>query len=265
MRSRGYAVFLALLLALVATAGVYLYVQSVKDQETGAGTTIDVVVSTQDIGPGTQLDPLIAQNIFTLKSFPSDALVRGAVVRIQDLQGRITANTILAGEQISTSRLQGGQAKGGALGIRDGFESITVPLAAPQAGGGFVQPGDHITIYAQFSDFKVALLPRNLFNFLRGSAEAPAKSLGDVVVTVVPDARVLNIFGSTSTTGPAGTAAELQVTLELTPLDAQRVISAHSTGDVWISLLPPNQTGEHQPPFLGGELLNPSRTQRQAV
>jgi Flp pilus assembly protein CpaB len=208
---------------------------------------------------------LIAQNIFSLKAFPSDVLVQGAVIRIEDLQGRTTANTILAGEQISTTRLQGGQAKGGALGIADGFESVTISLEAPQAGGGFVQAGDHITVYAHFSDFKVSILPANLINFIRGSAEAPAKSLGDLVLTVVPDTRVLNVFGSTTTTGPSGTTSTIQMTLELTPLDAQRVILANLQGEVWLSLLPPNQEGEHQPPFLGGELLNPARPSRQAA
>jgi Flp pilus assembly protein CpaB len=265
MRSRGYAVFLALLLAVVATAGVYLYVKSVKDKESGVGTTIDVVVSTQTIPPGSQLDPLIAQNLFSLKAFPSDTLVQGAVIRIQDLQGRTTANTILAGEQISTTRLQGGQAKGGALGIADGFESVTISLGAPQGGGGFVQAGDHVTVYAEFSDFKVSFIPGSLDSFLRSPAEAPSKSLGSMVLTVVPDTRVLNVFGATTTTGPAGTTSEIQMTLELTPLDAQRVILAQSEADVWISLLPPNQEGEHQRPFLGGEILDPARPSRQAA
>src|SRR5205814_10379846 len=150
MKTRGFAVVLAIALAAVATGAVYLYVKGVKQENGTAASAVQVLVSTTNIAPGTALDPLIAQNQFELKSFPGNNLVQGAVTSLDQLRGHTTTSGIIAGEQITLARLSGGTAHtGGVLGIRDGYVAITVALDAPHGGGGYVQAGDHVTIYGE--------------------------------------------------------------------------------------------------------------------
>ena len=55
-------------------------------------------------------------------------LVVGVVSSLSELEGRVTRYPILAGEQITTARLQGSteELPGGVLGIPEGFEAISV-------------------------------------------------------------------------------------------------------------------------------------------
>ena len=57
MKGRGLVVFLALILATLATAGVFMYTRGVKEEP--AGTMVQVVVSKVDLPARTDLDQLI--------------------------------------------------------------------------------------------------------------------------------------------------------------------------------------------------------------
>jgi Flp pilus assembly protein CpaB len=250
MKTRGFAVVLAILLAAVATGAVYLYVHGVKQENHVAAKSVPVVVSKADIQPGAALDPLLAQGQFELKNVPGNLLVQGAVTSLDQLRGQTTSSAILAGEQVSLARLQGtAQHTGGILGIRDGFQAVTISLDGPHAGGGYIQAGDHVTIYGE-GDIN---LIQGDFRKLLGQPVATTKTdIGDWVFTVVPDVRVLHVFnaggGAGTTTGPAGTSNNLQLTLELKPEDAQRVVIARENFSIWLALQPPGQRGETLPP-----------------
>ena len=62
-------------------------------------------------------------------------------------------------------------------------------------------------------------------------------------------ARILSVAGGApqggQTVQPGG---QIQMTLELTPDDAQMVIQSQQTGTVWLALLPPGQEGTSTPP-----------------
>ena len=242
MKTRGFAVVLAIMLAAVATGAVYLYVKGVKQDNKTAAGQVQVLVSKANIPAGTALDPLIAQNQFELKSFSGDELVQGAVTSVDQLRGHSTSAAIIAGEQITLARLSGTTARtGGILGIKDGYEAVTLSVDAPHGGGGFVQIGDHITVYAQ------------------GSGGNNAQ---DAVVTLIPDVRVLSVFATNGSSGTAGngvqaTSATLQMTLELTPQDAEKLILASGSGggSVWMALLPPGQAGSNTAPLTIGKVF----------
>jgi Flp pilus assembly protein CpaB len=229
MRTRGIAVALALLLAVAATGAVFLYVKNVRDDAKTAVTTVSVVVSTQDIASGAELDPLIQQEVFTTKEFPSDTLVAGAVTSLAQLQGQTVSSPILAGEQISTARLgsgAGGELGGGILNIPPGFIAVTVSLDSPPNVAGFVKKGDRVTVFV---------------------------TLEDRLVTLFPEVLVLTNSGAASTTAGTVGGAGL-VTVALRPGDAQRFVLAQQRGELWLALLPPGQDGQSSPPILVKEI-----------
>ena len=95
MKERGLVVVLAFLLAIGATAAVFLYVNGVKSDATNGGTTSQVIVSKQIIPSGTNLDGLVSSGAFVTKAVPTEDLVPGAVTSIQQLQGKTTSQTIV--------------------------------------------------------------------------------------------------------------------------------------------------------------------------
>ena len=221
MKARGMVVVVAFLMATVATAAVFLYVNGVRKQAESGGERVAVIVSKTDIPAGTRLDDLITEGSFTTVSVPEDAVVTGAVTSLSQLKGRVTSTPVLAGEQIPTARLRGStRLPGGTLGIPDGFQAVTVPLEASRVVGGGIRSGDHVTVYATFTD-------------MGGQG-----SLDDVTVTVVPDARVVR-------TGKPGleqaTSPETLVTMALSPRDAQKVVFSQESARLWMALLAPGQ------------------------
>src|SRR5438046_2138907 len=120
MKTRGIAVFLAVVLGVGATLAIYLYVQGVRNTSSRSSESqVAVIVSKQDIAAGTSLDSLIKSGSFTTLQVPSDTLVQGAVTDLTQLKGHTTQYPVLQGQQISVAVLQGSalQVKGGRLGI----------------------------------------------------------------------------------------------------------------------------------------------------
>lgn len=234
MKTRSSVVMMALFLAITATMAVFLYVQGIQEEARTGGGMVSVVVSQEDIAAGTALDDLISQGAFKTISVPKNTLVENAVTKLSQLDGRETSAPILAGEQISTARLQGSNTlPGGTLGIPDGYEALSVSLELPRLAGGAIQRGDHVTAYGTFNQ--------------------AADQGGPATVTLVPDIEVLDIGqpGARQTTG----MPHLMVTLALKPLDAQKLVFAQEQGTVWLGLLPPDQHGTPQNPTTLGQLV----------
>src|SRR6266508_1432658 len=132
MKGRGLVVVLALVLASLATAGVFLYANGVKEEARSGGEMVAVVVSNVDIPPNTDLNGLIKQNQFKIIQVPKVAVVEGAVISVDQLRDKSNSLAILAGEQIPVARIQGeGTVPGGTLGIPAGHQAIIVADDAP--------------------------------------------------------------------------------------------------------------------------------------
>jgi pilus assembly protein CpaB len=229
MKERGLVVVLAFLLAIGATAAVFLYVNGVKHDATSGGTTTQVIVSKQIIPSGTNLDGLVSSGAFVTKSVPTEDLVPGAITSIQQLQGKTTSQTIVAGEQIPIARVNGSVA-GGPLAIPKGMQAETFQINAQQGVSGHIFQSNHIAIYATFD-------PPN----------------GDTItVDLVPDVQVLDVIRPEA---KSTTSSQFLVTMALTPQDAQRLAFTMDQGRVWVALLPPGEQGKKQKPISFGEVI----------
>lgn len=235
MKSKGMVGLLALIMAAVATAAMFLYVRGVRENAQSTASTIDIVVAKEDIPAGTNLDDLITEGAFTSAAFDESVVIEGAVRDLEELQGRTTAVPILANEQISSARLQGSQElAGGVLGIPANHEAMTLALDAQRQVGRDVVAGDHITIFGSF----------------KPPVNDPA-----VTVNIVNDVRVLKVFTNEIVAGDDD-AQETMMTLALRPRDIQRVVFAKEHGTVWYSLLAPGEGGTDNRPVTIDEVKN---------
>jgi len=243
MKSRGLVVVLAFLLAAGATFAVFLYLNNVK-KEAEEGE-FRVVVATEDIPASSDLDTYISEGVFTTITVPEDAFVQGAVTRIEDLANKTNSSAIYAQEQIPLQRVTG-EEPGGTYGIAEDHQAVTIRLSAQQVVGPPLVRGSHVTVYSQFDGATAE-------DVRKGGGVAPTTTergpaVEGVVLPVVPDVRVLDVIRPGLATGSRASDEDALITLELLPLDAEKVLFAQQQGTVWLALLPPEEEGVVVPP-----------------
>jgi Flp pilus assembly protein CpaB len=242
MKGRGLVVFLALILATLATVGVFMYSRGLQEDANTGGTMVPVVVSNVDLPARTDLDQVIKDDQFRIVQVPASVVVDGAVTSVDQLAGKNNSVAILAGEQIPAARISG-NVPGGALAIPEGMEAITVSLDASRAVAGAINAGDQVVIYGTYNDF---------------TDIATGEKVPTMTTVLVPTAELLAVFrpiaSSTFGNDESATSAEqlpgsLAVTLALTPEDSQRFVFTMETGRVWFGLLPPDENGQPMKPI----------------
>lgn len=266
MRSRGLVVVLALLLATLATAALFLYTNSVREEARTGGDLVTVIVAKDDIPANTDLNGVIAQDGFVTEEVPQDTLVEGAITQVSDLRNRRNNAFILAGEQIPLSRVQGGKVIGGVLSIPEGHQAVSVSLQSPRAVGAALTGGDNVTVLATFEDVsvksKVEQTPTTT------STQAVARSAAATVV-LVPQVEVLRVGVPTTGGGLSGeeradTTGAIGVTLAFLPEEAQKFVFALEQGTVYLSLLPPGAEGVELKPITVDSIVNPPKAKGNA-
>jgi pilus assembly protein CpaB len=263
MRSRGLVVALALLLAIGATAAVFLYVNGVREDAKTGGDLIDVVVATQDIQANAALNPLLDAGVFTTAKVTQETLVDGAITSPEQLRDQTTTFPILANEQIPLSRLSSGeQITGGGLGISPGHVGTTVRVDGPNAVGGHVVRGDNIVVYATFNSQEIFKSLKDFVDRVTNTnqnALAPAtaqESLPPFTLTLIPSVKVLNVENPPVTTDGRLSEGQVTLTLDLLPDDSANLVYAAEQGSLWFALLPPGEDGIQIPAASGASLLD---------
>jgi pilus assembly protein CpaB len=226
---RAATAIVVFLVAGAAAGGVLLFMRGVQGRADANRLMVNVIVASQDVPAGQELDPLIEDGIFITKAVDSQSLVPGVITDLYQLRGQRTAYPIIAEEQIVAARLAGPlQAGGGILGIPDGLQAASITLEPQRVVAGALRQGDHVEVFGTFT--------------ATGGAGAQTTRV------VIEDARVLAV----STPVQAGSAAAPMgagtVTLAVTPEQASLLIFAQEQGHVWLTLLPPNQAGVDVPP-----------------
>jgi pilus assembly protein CpaB len=249
MKGRGLVVFLALILATLATAGVFMYSRGVKEEAKTGGTMAQVVVSKVDIPARTDLDQLIKDEEFRIIEVPETAVVDGAITSVDQLRGKNNSAAILPGEQIPEARITG-ELSGGPLSIPPGKQALSVALEAPRSIAGAIGVGDKVAIYATFKDVPKDVACGVAIGF------ASSDSGDKCTVALVPSVEILAVQRPLGTDGDTGLGDEvsqlpgsLNLTLALEPEDAEHFVFSLEVGSVWLGLLPPDEDGTQLQPI----------------
>jgi Flp pilus assembly protein CpaB len=252
-------VAIAVVLAVLAAAGVIVYTNNLREDVTQDETTA-VIVASQDIGSGTILDPLIDQGVFGTIRVPNAALVDGAVVDLSQLEGQTTSAPIYQNEQIPLSRLATGTAN--ILNITPGNVGLGLELDGPQTVNGYINTGDQVVVYATFPEgtaitretLKVLLSPQEIENFFEAVQGGDIATLADsniliaqfdFTMSLIRSVKVLAIQNPTvdqQSGRRAGGGATL--VLDMLPEDAEMLVFAQGQADLHLALLPPLEDGE---------------------
>ena len=241
--SSGSLMLLALVLGVGTAAAAFVWLEGqAQDQSSNSwsqatsGPTREVVVLLEDVPAGSS----VPRAALTLRKVAIADLLNGAAGDVEQVAGRIARYPLLAGEQVTESRLVdpgGSTGNGLAYTVPAGMRAVSVPVTEVSGAGGLIVPGDRV-------DVMVVTERQRVFGPEAVSAERPDEDLGrqPTVVTVLQDVLVLAVGQELADPAegrdPASLRADdvapqpraVSVTLAVSPKESQVLFMASQEG-----------------------------------
>jgi pilus assembly protein CpaB len=243
MKRTVIGVVAAVVLAAVGTVMLVTFVRGAEDRALAGQETVEVLVLSEDVSRGTPSEDLASSVVS--QRIPANVRPDGSVVALDDLEGRVAAVNLVAGEQLLAARfadLTQLEAEG-AIDVPEGLQEVTISLSPDRAVGGQIAPGDTIGLFASF-DFSDGRDDEQIANeeqeYLRQELSETTKMIlhkllvTNLQVEQLPQA--LDDEDGAPSTGPdLAPTGNLLVTLAVDVPQAERIIFATEHGTVWLS------------------------------
>jgi pilus assembly protein CpaB len=243
MDRRRILLVVAVVVAMLGTALVYLYVRGADARAEDRFDTVNVLRAVAPIAAGEAIDDAQANGKLALEPVAQDYLLPGYQTSVESLSGSVALVPILPGEQIVSEKFgdPGGPTPSGLI-IPKEMLAISVSLTDTGRVAGFVNPGSRVAIFligvdASGQDFTRLLLE-------------------DVGVIAV---------GSTTTTQTTTTTAEGTQTTEQLPRtlmtlaleqgDAEKVLLGQKTSELAFAVLTKDSTVNPGPGLVAADLF----------
>ncbi len=255
MKRRVLTVTLALLLAVLGTAGVLAYVHGADARAVAGMRAIPTLVAQQPIPAGTSASTALHEGLLASQQLPASSVPADAVHSITpDISSLVMSANVQSGQLLLRPMLvTAAQATGaGTLAIPKGMVAVTIPLCLPEAVAGYVQPGSQVAVFDTYSTTKLSVQEN-----CSGTSQSHQSSAQGPVLTrvVLPRVLVLSV-GSAPATGTSGTSGSsdqaetssatsgtsgpVLVTMAVNQANAERLILLTETGVSYLALLTPS-------------------------
>jgi pilus assembly protein CpaB len=234
MDRRRILLVVAVLVAALGSALVFLYTKGADTRAAEKFDTVEVLEATATINPGETIEDAQSGGKLALKSVSQDSLLDGYQTTTDSLGGMVALGTIYPGEQIIAPKWGTSAAVQSSLQIPDTNMAISVNLTDPARVAGFVNPGSEVAIFVTGTAKAVA----------GAGAEAPPE---------LPFSRLLlervTVLGvgsttpvSTTTTDQSGASTTEQLprtlmTLSVDQRSAEKLLYAAGNGELAFGLL----------------------------
>ncbi|MGZ5405305.1 MAG: Flp pilus assembly protein CpaB [Nocardioides sp.] len=225
MDRRRILLLVAVIVALVGTALVFLYVRGADARANERFDTVNVLRAVTTIEAGETIDEAAAGGKLALQPVARDSLLPNAQSSTEALSGSVATVQILPGEQIVSDKF-GAQAEtaDSGLNLPKGMIAISVSLTDTSRVAGFINPGSSVAIFLNGTDTSGQPFTRLLLN------EVQVVAVGSTTTT------------QTTVTTPEGTQTVEQLpstlmTLALDQQDAEKVLFSQTTGELVFAVL----------------------------
>jgi pilus assembly protein CpaB len=152
MDRRRILLVVAVLVAAVGSALVFLYTKGADTRAEKKFDTVEVLEATAVIAPGEKFEDAQAAGKLALQSVSQDALLDGYQTTTDSLGGTVSLGTIYPGEQIISAKWGVSAAVQSTLQIPDGMMAASVNLTDPGRVAGFVNPGSQVAVFVSGTD-----------------------------------------------------------------------------------------------------------------
>ena len=233
VQTRRGTFLISLLAAALAGAMLLVYLNRYRNSLRASGAPVTVLVAQHTISKGTPGSLVATNRLFTATTIRASQLRNGAFSDVSSLSGRVAAQDIYAGEQLTTSNFVAG-AETLASALATNQRIVSIPLDSAHGLSGELQAGDHVDVYAGFS-----VIPLNADGTpIAGGQSRPVLRLIMSDITVVA-------VGSKSGFGSSTT----NVSLKVNDVQAAKLAFASDNGKLWLALRPATG-GTSSPPTI---------------
>jgi pilus assembly protein CpaB len=200
----------AVLTAGVATFGIYRVLQAAKAKN--KIQTQPVVVALQDVSEGRSIEPASV----TVAQWPAGTVPAGAFSSVDSVVGRVTRIDVFKGEVIVPGRLApNGTGPGLQVKITPGKRAIAVRIDDVAGISGMIQPNSRVDVMVTTQDQKTNQQVSKLF---------------------MSNMRVLSVGTISQVSSDNRPISAPTATLEVTPVEAERLAIAQGTGRIQLVL-----------------------------
>jgi pilus assembly protein CpaB len=226
----------AIVLALVAGIGVYMYASGADKRAQDNASFVNAYVATADIAKGTTGAEVLQAGLVDKEKVAKGSLPPSAITSLDQLDGKVLSGPVSAKQFITAGTFvseEDGLGSAFANQIKsDNLVAVTVTVDADRGVANQIAPGDHVNIAAK------AVAPD-------GTAGAYTYILGHVKVLAVGASVAAQQATQAGTSGDASAAAPTNsgvLTFEVTQDQALQIINANQGGSqIYLVLLAPDQ------------------------
>lgn len=151
MDRRKLLLVVAVVVAMLGAALVFVYVQGADKRAADQYDTVDVLTAVQPIATGETIDQAASAGKLQVNRVPRNMLLPSAVTTVDDLKGLAANTNIYTGEQIVTEKF-GGAGEASMLPIPEGKLAITLELTDRARVSGFAAAGSRVTVWLTSTD-----------------------------------------------------------------------------------------------------------------
>ncbi len=231
MGRRTILLIIALVVAALGTALVFLYVQSADSRALDGQEQVQVLFATQQIPVGQNAETASANGSLELRTVAKNSAAEGALSDIDPIAGQVALTTIFPGQQIVTAAF-GDIAGVSAIPIPDDKMALSLQLGDPERVAGFLSAGSEVAIFAT--------LPSPDKADQADDATAENTQLLIERVQVITVGNVQPVQTTTTEEDGSQNVEEIPraiVTLAVSQKQAQQLIYASQKGQLYFTLL----------------------------
>jgi pilus assembly protein CpaB len=228
MKRRGLTIALAVLLAVLGTAGVLVYVSHANSRAIAGQKAVNVLVAQKLIPSGTPAGEAQRQGLLKSETLPAASVPADAVtVLTPGLKTLVTSADVPSGQLLLRPALVTQAQATSGLAIPSGMVAVSVLFCLPEAVAGNVQAGSKVAVFD-------TVVSGNSTMSAQSACSGPHQWLaGDSATTrlMLPKVQVLSVGPASGNAGGgtvSGNSASSQnvelITLAVSQADAQKLI-----------------------------------------
>ena len=241
----------AVVLALVGTLAIVAYVDGADNRAQAGERIVKVLVVKDSVPAGTPAKEL--GNRVHLESISAKVMADGAVTNVKDLGSKVAGTSLVAGEQVLSSRFvdkSNFSATGADVQVPAGLLRTTVSLDPQRVVGGVLTPGARVAVIASFAPFDMNNQGPVLVDGFQIQANGKTPNTTRIILhkVLVTNVQLTGNVNSTDNTSGAKTAdtnkpgeaptSQLLVTLALDGPSTERLVFSQEFGKLWLSIEP---------------------------
>ncbi|HVV77573.1 MAG TPA: RcpC/CpaB family pilus assembly protein [Mycobacteriales bacterium] len=233
MRKLNITVIVGIVVALIGAGLVFVYGHNVDNKISDGKRTVDVLVADQSLGAGMTAADVVSH--VHVAQIPSAYVVKGAISATSALTAPQAASAILVGSVPQGGQLSAGDfgtsASSGRLAPSAGHIALSIETPLSSGVARYLQPGQLVDVFVTYGAGG-------------GSSGSSAGQLASRTKLFASGVKVLSVSvaaptsdgtASNTTGGDSAPDGSVIVLLDLTPVNAEKVVNAVTLGSVYLA------------------------------